>query len=132
MPLSPKVNAYYDVNKVKGLYVEGSVSHGFPLGAATLNLGALAGWTGGQEINASKPTELYNFSSKGLTHVDLSASVAFSAGPVSLTPAIHGVIAHDPFTKVTKIGTTSDFKLWGGVTISWSKAFGAKEEEKKE
>ena len=42
-PLNPKVSAYYDVDKMKGLYIEGSVSHGFPLGAATLNLGALAG-----------------------------------------------------------------------------------------
>ena len=26
-PLSPKVNVYYDVDKVKGLYAEGSISH---------------------------------------------------------------------------------------------------------
>ncbi len=127
-PLNPKVSAYYDVDKVKGLYVEGSVSHGIPLGAATLNLGALAGWTGGQEANASKPSELYNFADKGLTHVDLSASVGFSAGPVSITPSIHGVITNDLATKFTKIGNQADFKVWGGVTISWSKAFGGKEE----
>ncbi len=101
-PLSPKVSAYYDVDKVKGLYIEGSISHGIPLGAATLNLGALAGWTGGQETNTSKPSELFNFQDKGLTHVDLSASVGFTAGPVSITPSIHGVIGNDRFTKWTK------------------------------
>ncbi len=136
VPLNPKLAAWYDVDKVKGLYVEGSVSHGIPLGAATLNLGALAGWTGGQEINASKTSELANFQDKGLTHVDLSASVGFTAGPVSITPSIHGVIGHDRFTKWTKRDSSTfgfnstGFKLWGGVTISWSKAFGAKEEAK--
>lgn len=129
--LSPKISAYYDVDKIKGLYVEGSVSHGIPLGAATLNLGALAGWTGGQEVNASKPSELANFADKGLTHVDLSASISFSAGPLTIAPAIHGVITNDLATKFTKVGKQSDFKLWGGATISWSKVFGAKEEAEK-
>jgi hypothetical protein len=132
-PLNPKVSAYYDVDKVKGLYVEGSVSHGLPLGPKTLTLGALAGWTGGQEINTSKPKEFFNFNDNGLTHVDLSASMGFSAGSLSITPSIHGVITSDDFTKITKPSATdTGFKLWGGVTISWSKALGAKEEEKKE
>ncbi|MEO8139934.1 MAG: hypothetical protein ABI742_09815 [Gemmatimonadota bacterium] len=128
-PLSPKLSAYYDVDKIKGLYVEGSIAHGIPLGAATLTLGALAGWTGGQEINSSKPNELFNFNDKGLTHIDLSASVGFSAGPLSITPSIHGVFGQDEFTKFTKANSKSDFKIWGGATISWSKAFGGKEEE---
>ncbi|MEO8634641.1 MAG: hypothetical protein ABI587_05110 [Gemmatimonadales bacterium] len=128
VPLSPKVSAYYDVDKVKGLYVEGSVSHGIPLGAATLNIGALAGWTGGQEVDASS-SDLANFATDGLTHIDLSASIGFSAGPVSITPSIHGVFGQDDFTKFTKANSKSDFKLWGGVTISWSKAFGGEAEE---
>lgn len=129
-PLSPKLSAYYDVDKVKGLYVEGSVSHGFPLGPKTLTLGALAGWTGGQEINTSKPSELANFSDNGLTHIDLSASMGFSAGALSITPSIHGVITNDKFTKVTKPNALdTGFKVWGGVTISWSKAFGGEKKE---
>jgi hypothetical protein len=129
-PLNPKVSAYYDVDKVKGLYIEGSVSHGIPLGASTLTLGALAGWTGGQEINTSDPNEFYNFNDNGLTHADLSASMGFSAGPVTITPSIHGVITGDDFTKVTKPSATdTGFKVWGGVTISWSKAFGGSEEK---
>jgi hypothetical protein len=129
--LSPKVSAYYDVDKVKGLYVEGSVTHGIPLGATTLNLGVLAGWTGGQEIDSDKSD---NFDSSGLTHVDLSANVGFSAGPVSITPSIHGVIGSDRRTKFTKGASNAygfndtSFKLWGGVTISWSKALGASKE----
>jgi hypothetical protein len=128
-PLSPKLSAYYDVDKVKGLYVEGSVSHGIPLGAATLNLGALAGWTGGQEVSAKDKSA--NFADKGLTHVDLSASVGFSAGPVSITPSFHFVIAQDDFTKFGNQGKKHDTKIWGGATISWSKAFGGKDEAAK-
>jgi hypothetical protein len=129
-PLSPKVSAYYDVDKVKGLYVEGSVSHGFPLGAKTLNLGALAAWTGGQEINKSDPNELFNFNESGVTHLDLSANVGFSAGSLTITPSIHGVFGFDDFTQFAKPTTTFDtkFKVWGGVTISWSKALGASKE----
>jgi len=129
VPLNPKVSAYYDVDKVKGLYLEGSVSHGIPLGPKTLTVGALAGWTGGQEANTSKPNELFNFADKGITHIDLSASMGLSAGPLSITPSFHGVFGQDDFTKFTKPGKKSDFKVWGGVTISWSKVLGAKAEE---
>jgi len=128
VPLSPKISAYYDVDKVKGLYVEGSVSHGFPVGPQTLTLGALAGWTGGQEF--SPDDESFNFADNGLTHVDLSASMSFSAGSISITPSVHGVITSDDATKITKPSALdTGFKVWGGVTISWSKAFGAKAEE---
>jgi hypothetical protein len=131
-PLSPKVSAYYDVDKVKGVYIEGGVSHGLPLGASTLTLGALAGWTGGQEIDSDFSS---NFDDKGLTHADLFASMGFSAGPVTITPAIHGVIGNDRRTKYTKLANNAygandtSFKVWGGVTISWSKAFGGSEEK---
>lgn len=127
-PLSPKVNVYYDVDKVKGAYVEGSISHGFPVGPKTLTLGALAGWTGGQEFSTSDKS--FNFADKGLTHVDLSASMGFTAGSLSITPSIHGVITSDDATKITKPNALdTGFKVWGGVTISWSKAFGGKAEE---
>jgi hypothetical protein len=128
VPLSPKVSAYYDVDKVKGLYVEGGVSHGFPVGTNTLTLGALAGWTGGQEFSTSDKS--FNFADNGLTHVDLSASMGFSAGALSITPSIHGVITNDKATKITKLDALdTGFKVWGGVTISWSKELGAKAEE---
>jgi hypothetical protein len=130
VPLNPKLSVYYDVDKIKGAYIEGSISHGVPLGAATLTVGALAGFSAGQEVNTSKPSELANFSESGHTHLDLSAAVGFSAGPLSITPSLHLVHANDEFTKFTSINKKHDMKLWGGVTISWSKALGAKEEAK--
>lgn len=126
VPLSPKLSAYYDVDKVKGLYLEGSVSHGIPIGTQSLTLGALAGWTGGQEVDSD---ESANFADKGITHIDISASMGFSAGSLSITPSIHGVFGQDDATKFTKADSKSDFKVWGGVTISWSKGFGGKAEE---
>ncbi len=125
--LSPKLSAYYDVKAVKGLYVEGSVSHGIPLGAATLNLGALAGYS--SKMTPDPDDDSFNFKDDGLTHVDLSASIGFDAGPLTIAPSVHLVLAQDEFTKFTKLNDKSDTKLWGGVTISWSKAFGGKAEE---
>ena len=129
-PLSPKVSAYYDVDKVKGLYVEGSVTHALPLGPKSLNLGALVGWTGGQE---AKTGELNNFANSGLTHVDLSASIGLSAGPLSITPSVHGVFGLDDFAAFTKPSnfgqSDTKFKIWGGVMISWSHTGGSAEEE---
>ncbi len=129
--INPKASVYYDVDKVKGAYFEGSVSHGFPLTPAVpFNIGVTAGLSEGQEINTSKPGEFYNFAMSGLTHVDLAVSSSFAAGPLSIAPALHLVYGHDRFTKFS-ISTThpKDFKLWGGATISWSHALGAAAKE---
>jgi hypothetical protein len=132
LPLSPKISAYYDVDKVKGLYVEGSVTQGIPLGATKLNLGALASFDAGQdaEIKNGVPTaKFFNFADNGLVHMDFSASVPFTAGPLSIVPAFHLVWCKDDLTQFSKPGTSHDIKVWGGATISWSKAFGGKAEE---
>jgi hypothetical protein len=124
VPLSPKLAAWYDVDKVKGLYLEGSIAQpvtgipGFPV-----TLGALAGFSASQGINEDDPTEIANFARNTLTHVDLSASGALSAGPVTISPALHFLILNDDFARVTKPAVTKDVKAWAGVTLTWSKAF---------
>jgi Bacterial protein of unknown function (Gcw_chp) len=125
-PFSPKLSAYYDVDKVKGIYVEGGISHGFPLGPNSLTLGALAGWSHDMQPS-SDPSA--NFADNGLTHVDLSASLPLTLGSLSLTPSVHGVINVDEWTKYTKANSKSDFKIWGGFTLSWSKEVGGKAKE---
>lgn len=127
VPLSPTLAAYYDVDKIKGLYLEGSLSHDIPLGPKALTIGALAGWSLGQ---GPKDGEDANFADDGITHVDLSASIELGAGPFTITPSVHGVFGIDDATKVTS-PTENDkgFKLWGGVSISWGKTFGGKAEE---
>ncbi len=124
-PLSPKLAVYYDFDKVNGAYIEGSVGHSLPLGSSvSLNLGALGGLSAGQ-AEADSPGELNNFFENGFTHLDLSAGVPFSAGSFSITPVVHFLVNGDDVTKFTSPGEESDVKLWGGVTISWSRALGA-------
>ncbi len=103
--------------------------------ALPLTFGALAGFSAGQEVNNRDPNELANFNESGLTHVDLSLSLPFSAGPVTIAPQFHFLINDDEFTKITK--TTSgptgvnqeDTKIWFGATVSWSHDFGGGSEE---
>ena len=130
--LSPKLSVYYDVDKVKGLYAEGSVSYTVPASEkVSVVLGALAGVNTGQGVNTDPNSdESANFADDGFTHLDLSAGIPFSAGVFSFTPALHVVIAGDDFTKITSpTNTDKSVKLWGGVTISWSKDYGPAAEE---
>lgn len=128
VPLNPTLAVYYDVSKVKGLYVEGSISHDIPLGPKALTLGALVGYS--SSMKPSADDESANFSDDGLTHVDLSAEIELSAGPFSITPTVHGIFGIDDWTKISKAtATDTKFKVWGGVSISWGKSFGAKAEE---
>jgi Bacterial protein of unknown function (Gcw_chp) len=136
-PLSPKLAAWYDVDKVKGLYAEASIAHSVALGEKnSLSLGALAGFNAGQDADldaTGTPTaEFFNFADDGFTHLDLSAGMPLTAGSFSITPALHFVINGDDATKVTSPTKTHDVKLWGGATISWSKAYGAAAEESEE
>jgi hypothetical protein len=130
-PLSPKLNVYYDVDKVKGLYVEGSVSHSFPASEkVSVNLTALGGVNSGQGVNTDlNSDETANFFDSGFTHLDLSAGIPITAGVLSITPAFHVVVAGDDATKFTSLNKTHDVKFWGGATISWSKSYGAAAEE---
>ena len=126
VPLNPKLAAWYDVDKVKGLYLEGSLAHpvasvpGFPV-----TLSALAGFSVSQGVNANDPSEIANFARNTLTQVDLSATGSLSLGPVILSPTFHFLILNDDFTRITKPGTTKDVKAWGGVTLAWSKSLTA-------
>ncbi len=133
-PLSPKISAYYDVDKIKGLYVEGSISHSVQASEkVSVVLGALAGFNAGQGVpdaQALADGESFNFADDGFTHLDLSAGIPITAGIFSITPALHLVINGDDATKVTSpTKLDKGAKLWGGATISWSKSYGEEAEE---
>ena len=121
VPLSPKLAVYYDFDKVNGAYFEGSVSHSLPLGSTSLNLGALAWLSAGQ---AESGEDVNNFAENGFTHRDVSAGVPITAGIFSITPVVHFLVNGDQATKFTSPTEESDVKLWGGVTIGWSRALG--------
>ena len=121
VPLAPEFSLYYDFDKIKGAYLEGAVSHSVPLGEShTLDLGAAAGLSLGQEVNPED--ESFNFFEDGFTHLDFSAGVPLTAGIFSITPVLHFQISGDDFTKFTSPTDESDVKLWGGVSIGWSNA----------
>jgi Bacterial protein of unknown function (Gcw_chp) len=127
--LSPSLSAYYDVDKIKGLYLEGSISHDLAISPSfTLTLGALAGLSAGQGCEPDSNdncTVVGNFFDNGLTHVDLSAATSFTAGSFSISPAFHFQISQDEFTK---FNTPSKFdegsKIWFGVSFSWASGGG--------
>ena len=53
VPLAPEFSLYYDFDKIKGAYVEGSVSHSVPLGEShTLDLGGAVGVQPGPGMSA--------------------------------------------------------------------------------
>jgi hypothetical protein len=120
--LSPRVSAYYDLDKIKGLYLEGSLGYDVPVSQSfTLSLGALAGLSAGQGINEDDPDESFNFAGNGLTHVDLSASTEFAAGPFAISPAFHFQISADEATKFnTPSKPDESVKIWFGITFSWA------------
>lgn len=133
-PLSPEVAVYYDVDKVDGAYFEGSL--GYSLAASekvSIDLGATAGLSAGQGSDpdaAGLPqAEFFNFFDDGFTHLDLSAGVPFTTGAFSITPVLHLIVGGDEFTKVTSPTDESDVKLWGGVSINWSRTLGTVPEE---
>ncbi|MGH7536532.1 MAG: TorF family putative porin [Gemmatimonadales bacterium] len=133
VPLNPKLSVWYDVDKVDGAYFEGSVSHSFPASeAVSVTVGALAGFSAGQHADldsgGNSQADFFNFLDNGFTHLDLSAAVPFTAGPFSISPAVHLVITGDEFTKFdSATGNEKDAKFWFGGTISWSRAFGGEE-----
>jgi uncharacterized protein (TIGR02001 family) len=132
MPVTPALGVWYDIDNVKGLYLQPQLSYGVKAGTQTVTLTALAGISAGQEANASKPLEGFNFAKSGLTHIDFGASTSFSAGAVSIAPSFHVQISHDDFTKFNGADPANQnkgAKFWGGVTLSWSHALGATKSE---
>lgn len=129
--LSPKLAAWWDVDRVKGWYFEGSVS--VPIMAAPqvrpsqpfvgLFLGALTGLSAGQGIDAGDPSELANFQDDGFTHLDLSASVNIRIPPFLHTFFTwHNQLNFDAATKRRSRrpgDTRRGFKAWVTFAFSW-------------
>ena len=109
MPLSPKIAIWYDVDKIKGAYFEGAISHTLPASEkVSVVLGAIAGFSAGQGVpDDPNSDESFNFADNGFTHLDLSAGVPFTAGVFSINPALHLVINGDDSSSSPRPPTTA-------------------------
>lgn len=120
VPLAPRLAFMHDVDRVRGTYLEGSLGQtlkGIP--GVPLSLGALFGWSAGQEKGPDS-TQVYYFADKGFTHADLSLSAPLSRGALTVTPTAHLLLLWDPLARPVEPGVERDAKGWVGITATWS------------
>lgn len=121
-PLAPTLAAYYDVAKVRGAYIEGALHHTVPAGPhVAVAFGAVAGVSAGQGADAAGGQSAY-FAGSGVTHVDLSAAATWTAGAMTITPSVHGLVLRDAATRVTGPGEVHTRRLLLGVSLGWAHA----------
>lgn len=137
LPLIAKTAIWYDVDRVKGAYLETRLDLRIPLlplrlgPLRTLYLTGLAGWSVGQELNDSGRADRANFAEGGLTHVAFSIWSSFYLAPAwSLAPALHLQVNRDELTRRTSADPSDldkSIKLWVMLQVSWSHSLGAAE-----
>ena len=116
-PTVPRIALWYDVDRVRGAYVETSVDLRVPVlpsydPIVALYLSALTGWSIGQEINAGEPAEAAYFSQAGLTHVDLGLEAMVGQRQRYVTFELHFLFAQDGGARSDVGGGTAGNKSW--------------------
>jgi len=123
--LSPSFGVYYDVQKVRGAYLEGALSGdvGVPVGrgrAQAVTLSATVGYSAGQGPDARGVQAAY-FAHDGLTHAELAARTALDFGAIGLAPTAHLVLGRDALVRVTSPDHSHALKAWVGATLTWTR-----------
>jgi hypothetical protein len=127
--LSPRLAAWWDVSRIRGLYFEGSVD--LPIMGAfrgqqfwALYLTATAGLNAGQGPDADRPLDPVNFSAKGVTHLDLGAAFNLRVPWLDRWAATqlegHMQLNRDPYTKRHSRAAGDDDHLvtfWAGLSL---------------
>jgi hypothetical protein len=127
---NPKVAVWLDLEEVKGVYVELSLTGRLPVlpfAIPSLYFGALAGISAGQAVDPADPDAPGYFADDGLTHVDVFARMQIYApiGPVRdlyVTPDVHLLVNIDDATKRTSRAPEDQdrsTKWLVGVALSW-------------
>ncbi|MGD2218221.1 MAG: hypothetical protein PVJ64_15795 [Gemmatimonadales bacterium] len=126
--LIPKVSLWYDIDAIRGAYLETSVDLRVPvLPVAYMYVGALAGWSAGQAVRETAPSRTAYFETDGLTHVDISAWASFRVGRgLSVAPELHAQINEDAVTKRTLAVDSAAVKVWFRIALSWAHQFGGR------
>jgi hypothetical protein len=86
-----------------------------------VTLGATAGLSVGQGTDPAGRQTAY-FAGDGLTHVDLSAAATWTAGTVTVTPSVHGLLLRDVATRLTAPNELHARRVNLGVTLGWARA----------
>lgn len=128
--LVPKLMAYFDVDHVRGAYLEASATVpllGYPFGnPVVFYANGLAGFNISQELNPDRPSQGANFARDGFTHFDFSLRATLNFGhaiPLSFNLEPHWQFKVDPFTQRTSPepgDATRHIQFWFGVSVSTS------------
>jgi hypothetical protein len=131
--LVPRFAAYLDVERVRGFYLETSMTLpllAYPFGNPVVFYAtALAGFNLGQELNPDRPDQNANFRHDGFTHVDISVRATIrpvKALPLSMNIEPHWQLKADEFTRRTSPepgDAERRLQFWLGVSLST--AFGS-------
>ena len=129
-PFTPRAAVSLDLEKVKGAYIEIEAAYRIPvlpLAVPSLYVSVLGGFSAGQAIDTTDPSQGGYFATNGLTHIDFSArtQVYLPIGPLKdlyATPEVHFVVNIDEATKRTSRSPEDADKAtkWRfAVALSW-------------
>jgi hypothetical protein len=126
--LVPRLTAYLDVERVRGIYLEGGLTVpllAYPFGnPIVFYASTLAGYNLGQELNPDRPNQGANFRHDGFTHFDFSIRATLrpvKSVPLSMNIEPHWQLKVDDFTKRTSPepgDANRHIQFWLDVSIS--------------
>ena len=131
VPLSPKLAIWYDVDKIKGAYFEGSISHTF----SRRTRSSRWAWARSRAWTPARASRTIRNSDQSSTSRTTGSPTSICPPPCrslpapcpSLRPSTSSspVMTHQVHQVHRPPGLNSkDVKVWFGGTISWSKALG--------
>lgn len=100
-PTVPRVTLWYDVDRIRGAYIETRVDLRVPVlpsydPVLALYLCTLAGWSVGQEVDENRPGQPAYFREAGLTHIDLGLEARAGRKWRYATLEVHFLPVRDP------------------------------------
>ena len=124
VPLQPSLMIAYDVDKIRGMYLEGALTHEMEVSSrSSVAFGLIAGFSAGQARDPSGRDAAY-FERDGLTHVEGSVTGNLVMGSITMSPGVHVIVARDALARIIAPNESRRVKLWVGSTLSWSATLG--------
>jgi hypothetical protein len=129
-PLSPRMDLWYDVRRVKGAFFEaGGV---LPLGLVpnpvdlNLDLGITAGFSVGQSLNSAGPAQVGYTAHDGLAYIDVNAMIGRELGPLGVIGAFHVQLNRDRLNRIAPapMSGARTSTVWFSVAASWAVGIG--------